>query len=121
MVLKSHNILIGGAGVDTLTGNGYDILIGGTTTYDNDLSGSIAALDAILAEWASSDPYSLRISKIMSGVGADGTDALSSSTCQSDGTANTLKDGVSSTQNNWFLVNSKDKVTKQSQETETIV
>ncbi len=90
-----YNILIGGPGVDTITGNGNDILISGTTNYDSNTSASIAALDAILAEWSSSDSYSLRISKIMSGVGPGGTDALNSSTCQSDGVANTVSDGPS--------------------------
>ena len=63
-----YNILIGGGGVDTLTGNGNDILISGTTSYDSNTSANIAALDAILAEWSSSDSYSTRISKIMSGI-----------------------------------------------------
>ena len=116
-----YNILIGGPGVDALTGNGNDILISGTTSYDSNTSANIAALDAILAEWSSSDSYSLRISKIMNGLGTGGTDALNSSTCQSDGVANTVSDGASTTQNNWFIVNSKDKVTKKSNETETIV
>jgi len=116
-----HNILIGGPGVDTLTGNGKDILISGTTNYGSNTSANIAALDAILAEWSSSDSYSQRISKIMSGVGPGFTDALNSSTCQSDGVANTVSDGASTTQNNWFIVNSKDKVTKKGNETETIV
>ena len=114
-----YNILIGGPGTDTLTGNGNDILISGTTSYDSNTSPNIAALDAILAEWSSSDSYSLRISKIMQGVG--GGEAFNSSTCQSDGVANMVSDGAPSTQNNWFIVNSKDKVTKQSNETETIV
>jgi len=118
-----YNILIGGPGVDTLTGNGNDILISGTTNYDSNTSANIAALDAILAEWYSKDPYSLRISNIMNGVGSGSTDALNSSTCQSDGVANTVSDGASTTttQNNWFIVNSKDKVTKKGNETETIV
>jgi hypothetical protein len=117
-----YNILIGGPGVDTLTGNGKDILISGTTNHGSNTSANIAALDAILAEWSSSDPYSQRISKIMSGVGPAGfTDALNSSTCKSDGVASTVSDGASTTQNNWFIVNTKDKVTKKSNETETIV
>jgi len=116
-----YNILIGGPGVDTLTGNGNDILISGTTSYDSDTSANIAALDAVLAEWSSTDSYSLRIRKIMSGVGPGGMDALNSSTCQSDGVINTVSDGPSGPQNNWFIVNSRDRVTKQSNETETIV
>ncbi len=89
------NILIGGPGADTITGNGNDILISGTTNYDSNTSANIAALDAILAEWSSSDSYSLRISMIMSGVGPDGMYALNSSTCQTDGVANTVSDGAS--------------------------
>ena len=116
-----YNILIGGPGVDTITGNGNDILIGGTTNYDSNTSANIAALDAILAEWSSSDAYSLRISRIMSGLGPGGADALNSSTCQSDGVTNTVRDGASGTENNWFIVNTKDKVKKQSNETETTV
>jgi hypothetical protein len=115
------NILIGGPGADTLTGNGNDILISGTTNYDSNTPQNIAALDAILAEWSSSDSYSLRISKIMSGVGAGGADALNTTTCQSDGVANTVSDGASGAQNNWFIVNSKDKVRKLGSERETIV
>jgi hypothetical protein len=115
------NILIGGPGADTITGNGNDILISGTTSYDSNTSANIAALDAILAEWSSNDSYSLRISKIMNGVGPGGTDALNSSTCQSDGVANTVSDGSSGAQNNWFIVNSKDKLTKQGNETESEV
>jgi hypothetical protein len=63
----------------------------------------------------------VRISKIMSGVGPGGTDALNTTTCQSDGVTNTVSDGSAPTQDNWFIVNTKDKVTKQSGETETIV
>jgi len=63
----------------------------------------------------------MRIDKIMNGVGPGGMDALNSSTCQSDGVANTVSDGLSKTENNWFIVNVKDKVRKKSNETETIV
>ncbi len=115
------NILIGGVGVDTIIGNGNDIVISGTTNYDSNTTANIAALDGILAEWPSSDFCSLRISRIVSRVGPGDTDALNSSTCQSDGVANTVSDGASGAQNNWFIVSSKDNVTKQSNETENIV
>ncbi len=117
-----YNILIGGAGVDTLTGNGNDILISGTTSYDSNIPANIAALDAILAEWSSSDSYSTRINKIMTGITVgSSTVALNATTCQSDAVANTLSDGTAPTQNNWFIVNTKDKVTKQAGETATVV
>jgi hypothetical protein len=115
-----YNILIGGGGGDTITGNGNDILLSGTTNYDSNTGTNIQALDDILAERDSTDSYSPRISKISSGVGAGGTEALNASTCQSDGVANTISDGTTSTQNNWFIVNKKDTVTKKSNETMTI-
>jgi hypothetical protein len=118
---SGSNILIGGAGADTIRGNGHDILISGTTRYDRNTSANIAALDAILAEWSSSDSYALRISKISSGVGPRGAFALNASTCQSDGVSNSVSDGTSPVQNNWFIVNTKDVVSKKKSETETIV
>ncbi len=117
------NILIGaGPGGDTLTGGGKDILVSGTTAYDSNTAAHIAALDAILAEWTSSDSYSTRIGKIFAGVGPSGTDALNATTVTQDAKANTLKDGSSQSQNsNWFLGWTSDKVTKQSGEIETIL
>jgi hypothetical protein len=120
------NILIGGLGADTLTGNGNDILISGTTSYDSNTSANIAALDAILAEWSSTDSYSVRISKIMSGTIVDGYGPVSLSyslgTVQHDSSVNVVKDAAGAaagTQHNWFIVNTGDSVTKQSQETKT--
>jgi len=58
--------LIGGAGQATLqAGSGGDILIGGTTPYDN----NAAALAAILAEWGSSDDYATRIARLTGSTG----------------------------------------------------
>ena len=117
------NILIGGGpGGDTLTGGGNDILVSGTTSYDADTAANIAALDAILAEWTSSDSYATRIGKIFAGVGTGGADALNGSTVTQDGKANTLQDGSTQSQNNnWFLAWSNDKVTKKSSEVETVL
>ncbi len=113
-----HNILIGGGGADTITGNGKDILISGTTSYDSNTSAHITALDAILAEWSSSDSYTVRINKIKQGITVNSqTYALSSSTVQPDSVASTVSDGTQSSQNNWFIVSGLDKVTKKSTET----
>jgi hypothetical protein len=114
-----YNLLIGaGPGGDTITGNGNDILVGGTPSYDN----NIAALDAILAEWDSSDSYTTRINKIMDGVTAGSSAyALNASTIAPDSSANTLKDGSASSQNNWFIAGPSDQVTKKSNETKTII
>jgi hypothetical protein len=121
-----YNILIGGTGADTLIGNGNDILISGTTSYNSNTSANIAALDAILAEWSSNDSYLVRISKITSGTIADGYGFVSLSyslgTVQHDSSVNVVKDAggaPAGTQHNWFLVNTGDSVTKQSQETKT--
>ena len=117
-----HNILIGGGGGDTITGNGKDILISGTTSYDSNTSAHITALDAILAEWSSSDSYLERIAKIQNGITVNSqTYALNSTTLQPDTVASTVRDGSQSSQNNWFIVSSLDKVTKKSNETATIV
>jgi hypothetical protein len=117
------NVLIGGgAGGDTLTGDGNDILVSGTTTYDGDNSANIAALDAILAEWTSSDSYTMRIAKIFAGVGAGGADALNGSTVTQDSKANTLRDGSAQPQNNnWFVDWSNDTVKKKASEVETVL
>ena len=118
---KGRNILIGaGAGGDAITGNGYDMLISGTTSYDSDTSANIAALDAILTEWTSIDTYKTRIAKIMKGVGPD-LYAFNSSTIAPDTNANTLSDGSNqSTNTNWFLASSQDTV-NESGETVTII
>ncbi len=65
-----RNILIGaGAGGDNLVGGGNDILVSGTTVYDSDTKTHLAALEAILAEWSSSNSYTARINRIKHGVG----------------------------------------------------
>lgn len=118
---SGRNILIGaGAGGSTITGNGNDILVSGATAYDSNL----AALDAILAEWDSTDSYSTKIRDIMNGSHLASGYSLgkpTSSNITQDTNANTLKDGSSSTQNNWFLSWPRDSVTKKSNETKTIL
>jgi hypothetical protein len=117
------NILIGGgAGGDTLTGNGNDNLVSGTTSYDADNATNIAALDAILAEWTSSDSYSMRIGNIFGGLGALSADPLNSSTVSQDAKANVLQDGTSQTQNNnWFLGWSNDVVKNKASEIKIVL
>jgi hypothetical protein len=117
------NILIGGgAGGDTLTGNGNDILVSGTTSYDANSGANILALDAILAEWTSSDSYSARIGNIFGGLGGLSADPLNSSTVSQDAKANTLQDGSSQTQNdNWFVGWSNDVVKKNAGEIKIVL
>jgi hypothetical protein len=97
-----RNILIGaGSGGDTLVGSGgrNDILVSGTTEYDSHTGANIAALEAILAEWGSSDSYANRITKIKRGVVHQFSplprwvDAFNSRTIHTDPNVNTLSDG----------------------------
>ena len=91
---QRRDILIGGKGGDTLIAvdsrhgpakqPGGSILISGTTTYDaND-----AALSAIMAEWASSQPRFARVHALLIGRGpkaaSKGSDRLNSRTVKND-------------------------------------
>jgi hypothetical protein len=91
---SARAVLIGAGGTDTLTGGtGDDILIGDNTTAD----ANIAALDAILAEWASTDSYSTRISKLMT--------ADLNTTVTRDNNANALNGGSGT---DWFFSSTGD-------------
>jgi hypothetical protein len=94
--------LIGGIGIDSLAGGGADdILIGGTTSFDANL----AALNAIVAEWASADIYSVRVGRVSGAVagGLNGSTFLNPSTVKSDLYIDTLSGGSGQ---NWFLYTS---------------
>jgi hypothetical protein len=100
-----RNLLIGGAGADSLTGGGGDnILIGGTTSYDKDL----VALDALFAEWTSTDSLSVRLKYLSLGGGRNGKYVLNPvatsgrpATVFDDGAADQLYDGTGLS---WFFV-----------------
>ena len=94
-------LVIGGLGVDQLTaGSGDAILIAGTTSFD------LAALEAILAEWARTDEsYSQRISHIhgFTTGGLNGSYYLQASTVQVDSSgSDTLTGGGGA---DWFWAN----------------
>jgi hypothetical protein len=89
---RGRDILIGGAGRATLqAGVGDDILIGGTTAYDN----NAAALAAILAEWGSADDYLTRIARLTGtmGGGLNGPYLLNAGTVHGNGLADYLYGG----------------------------
>ena len=71
-------MLIGGLGADKLDGGSSDdILIGGTTIYDDQLG----LAGKILSEWKRTDlGYSTRVSHVTKGGGLNGTWALSPKT-----------------------------------------
>ncbi len=99
-----RDILIGGRGADVLKGRGGDdVLIGGTTAYDR----NVAALSALLAEWARTDEgYATRLSHLLgpdaggTAGGANGAFYLNPSTVHDDGAADVLDGGGGQ---DWFF------------------
>ena len=93
--------MIGGAGSDALFGvSEDDIVIGGTTSYDNDP----VALGAIIAEWGSSNSFATRVSNLSNGGGANGTFVLKngvSATVFDDNATDQMSGG---TGRDWFFV-----------------
>ena len=89
---RGRDILIGGSGPSTLqAGSGGDILIGGTTAYDN----NAAALAALLAEWGRTDmTYGQRMANLLNGGGLNGSYLLNTSTVQADSSTNYLYGGA---------------------------
>ncbi len=83
-----RNLMIAGASAATLIGGaGEDILIGGTTSWDNN-AGAIAA---IMAEWSRTDlSYRQRMVHIVRGGGYNGTFVLNPNTVDGNGQANLL-------------------------------
>jgi hypothetical protein len=114
----ANNILVGGGGNDTLYGgagrdiliggagasqiyagiSGGDILIGGTTDYDN----NVVALLSLSAEWGQpGESYATRINHLMSGGGLNGPHLLNSSTVHDNGVVDTLYGGGPGL--NWYF------------------
>jgi hypothetical protein len=83
-----RNLMIAGATAATLVGGtGEDILIGGTTAWDD----NPAALAAIMAEWSRTDlSYRQRLVHLVRGGGLNGSYVLNPSTVTANGLANTL-------------------------------
>jgi hypothetical protein len=96
---SGNDILIGGLGNDVLHGNGgNDILIGGTASYDTNLS----ALCAVLREWGRTDvSYSTRVNHLKGGAGGlNGSFVLTTATVFDDGVTDTLYGDAGS---DWFF------------------
>jgi hypothetical protein len=96
-----RNILIGGPGADTLDASRStddNILIGGGTSYDQDL----AALDLLMQEWLQPSDFATRQDAIRRGLDLlAGTGIrLDDTTLQPDGEANVLVPGPG---NNWLI------------------
>ena len=94
-----RDLLIGGAGADRLNGNaGDDILVAGRTAHDADL----AALRALIADWAGAGTLQERITRLTGGVGPGGF-ALSASTVWDDAASDVL---TGTAGGDWFAVSS---------------
>jgi uncharacterized repeat protein (TIGR03803 family) len=108
---SGRSILIGaGPGGDTIAGDGNDILVSGTTAFDKNTTTDIAALEAILGEWATSDTYSRRIDAVED-IGATNLDTLNATTVTANANLSTLEDTPGETANqNLFIASTQDVV-----------
>jgi Ca2+-binding RTX toxin-like protein len=112
---RGRDLLIGGRGSDTLTaGSGDDILIGGSTIWDLasptlPFSQQLLALNAIMAEWGSSDPYATRVNYLQNGGGLNGSVVLNASTIVEDSTAIDTLVGAASPALDWFIIDALAK------------
>jgi hypothetical protein len=119
---NGKDMLIAGSGTASMkAGSGGDLLIGGSTIYDNNM----AALNAIMAEWTSTlDSYAVRIKRLM-GTMTGGRNGKTLLTAGATGTvtnnqhANTLTGGAGM---DWYFASSTDTVNgKASTETQTAI
>jgi Ca2+-binding RTX toxin-like protein len=100
------DILIGGLGADLLWGgnsaavrvlDGEDLLIGGTTSYDD----NPAALAAIFSTWRAADTYANRVNALMNGT--NGLPQLNGTTVAND---LAVDDMYGNTGLDWFFCSS---------------
>jgi Ca2+-binding RTX toxin-like protein len=90
---RGCNLLIGGQGPSVILAPlAQNIEIGGTTDHD----ANEAALNAILAEWASGNAYDLRLAHLQGSTagGANGTTLLNTSTVHDNGAVDLLFGGL---------------------------
>jgi Ca2+-binding RTX toxin-like protein len=103
---KGRDLLIAGAGASRLIGNsGDDILIAGTTAFDD----NEAALYAIMAEWTSSRSYADRVANL-SGTGSGPSNNGNYFLIASGPNATVFDNGASNVLNggsglDWFFAN----------------
>jgi Ca2+-binding RTX toxin-like protein len=108
---SGRDILVGGDGADTLSGDQEsDILIGSSYSDSEDL----AAVDAVMSAWGTSETDTVRIAKLKAGVGAGNLYALNSSTVLADAFADVLNGGQ---QQDWFWTFASDTTDRKGTET----
>jgi hypothetical protein len=87
---SGRNLFITGVTPSTILGGGDNILIGGSTQWDNDPT----ALAAIMAEWTRTDEtYDQRVANLLNGGGLNGSYVLNNSTVTGNGGGNVLLGG----------------------------
>jgi hypothetical protein len=96
-----------------MAGNGGDILVGGSTAYDQTSTSmtydqKVVALEAIMAEWGSSDSYAIRINDVTNGGGSNGTSVLNLQTVHSTNPRNRLVGQP--TAPDWFFADTLDTI-----------
>ena len=107
-----RDLLIGGTGAAMLNaGSQDDILIGGWTNYDIGSAGmtydqKLAALDAVMAEWGSSDSYATRLSAL---AGLLNTNTVHDNYQNRVAVADQLAGNLQAS--DWFFAGLNDKVT----------
>jgi hypothetical protein len=104
-----RDLLIAGLGASKLfAGSGGDILIGGWTDYDLTSTAmtydkKLAALEAIMAEWGSTDSYMTRVNDLTNGGGLNGSYLLNASTVHDNGQTDTLFGFPAAAPIDWFF------------------
>jgi hypothetical protein len=111
---SARNLLIAGPGTATLqAGSAGDILIGGTTSYDNNTTSDQTALAYIMAEWDSSASYSTRVGQLDGKLktGLNGQYLLNSTTVSDNNAADLLYGDSLATGNtlDWYFAHLKGK------------
>ncbi len=97
---SANNLLIGGSAGTLQAGNAADVLVAGSTPYDANL----AALSALMAEWASADTYSDRVRDLFGNGpgGLNGSYYLNPQTVVRDTALSRLVGGTSGASWFWF-------------------
>jgi hypothetical protein len=109
---QGRDLLIGGTGASTLNaGVGDEILIGGSTNYDIGSNAGMTydkqlkALDAVMAEWGSADPYATRLSAL---AGYLNTSTVHDNSANGQPLSDQLLGNASA--NDWFFAGLNDVV-----------
>jgi uncharacterized repeat protein (TIGR01451 family) len=116
-----RDLLIAGTGAATLNaGTGDDILIGGWTNYDLGSSGmtydqKVAALEAVMAEWGSTDSYVTRLSDL---GGLLNTTTVHDNIANGRDIADQLNGNASA--NDWFFAGQNDTITGKNSNDQTV-